>query len=305
MITRTILDEIAEKTRARVEKAKAAMPLERLLSEINSEEHRTEAQGHGRKTGEEHRTEAQRHREHEGNINLKIPCALCPPCPREMQFEKALAAPGLSFICEVKKASPSKGVIAEDFPYLRIAEEYEAAGAAAISVLTEPDYFLGSDNYLREIAARVKIPVLRKDFVIDDYQIYEAKVLGADAVLLICALLNGETLASYIATAGNLGLSALVEIHDEAEAAEALAAGARIIGINNRDLKTFSVDLGLSVRLRKLLPAGIVTVAESGVKSPDDVKALKDTGIDAVLIGESVMRAPDKRKFLSELKNAY
>jgi len=270
MTTRTILDEIAEKTRLRVARAKAAVPLERLLAVINSEEPRTEAQRHGEKT----------------------------------EFEEALAAPGLSFICEVKKASPSKGVIAEDFPYLQIACEYEAAGAAAISVLTEPDYFLGSNQYLREIAARVKIPVLRKDFVVDEYQIYEAKVLGAQAVLLICALLNTAILTQYIATAGELGLSALVEIHNEAEAEAALAAGARIIGINNRDLKTFGVDLGLSARLRKLLPAGIITVAESGVKSPDDVRALRDTGIDAVLIGESLMRAPDKKRFLAELRDA-
>jgi indole-3-glycerol phosphate synthase len=270
MITHTILDEIAEKTRLRVARSKAAVPLERV------------------------REQAKSPRQLVGG-----------PSPQSLLFEKALAAPGLSFICEVKKASPSKGVIAEDFPYLQIAREYEAAGAAAISVLTEPDYFLGSDQYLREIAASAKIPVLRKDFVVDEYQIYEAKVLGAQAVLLICALLNGETLASYIATAGELGLSALVEIHSEAEMEQALAAGARIIGINNRDLKTFSVDLGLSARLRKLIPAGVLTVAESGVKSPDNVIALKDTGIDAVLIGESIMRTPDKKQFLAELKAAY
>jgi indole-3-glycerol phosphate synthase len=271
MTTRTILDEIAEKTRLRVARSKEAVPRERVIEAINA----------------------------------KKPHASAPPRLCEMKFERAIAAPGLSFICEVKKASPSKGVIAEDFPYLRIAEEYEEAGAAAISVLTEPAYFLGSDQYLREIAASVKIPVLRKDFVVDDYQIYEAKVLGAEAVLLICALLHGETLASHIKTAGELGLSALVEIHSEAEAEAALAAGARIIGINNRDLKTFSVDLGLSAHLVKLIPAGVLTVAESGVKSPDDVKALKDTGIDAVLIGESLMRAPDKKQSLAELKAAY
>jgi indole-3-glycerol phosphate synthase len=270
MITRTILDEIAEKTRLRVARTKAAVPLELV------------------------REQAQSPRQHVGGPN-----------PKSLLFEEALTAPGLSFICEVKKASPSKGVIAEDFPYLQIAREYEAAGASAISVLTEPDYFMGSDQYLREIAAEVKIPVLRKDFVVDEYQIYEAKVLGAQAVLLICALLNGETMASYVKIAGELGLQALVEIHNGAEAEQALAAGARIIGINNRDLKTFSVDLGLSARLRKLIPAGIVTVAESGVKSPDDVRALKDSGIDAVLIGESLMRAPDKKQFLAELRNAY
>jgi len=220
-------------------------------------------------------------------------------------FEQALAAPGLSFICEVKKASPSKGVIAENFPYLRIAQEYEAAGAAAISVLTEPEYFLGDPRYLQEIASNVKIPVLRKDFVIDPYQLYEAKIWGAQAVLLICALLDTDTLRSYIAIAGELGLSPLIEVHNEAEAEQALAAGAQIIGINNRDLNTFNVDLGVTTRLRKLIPAGVITVAESGIKSPDDIRVLKDSGIDAALIGESLMCAPDKRQFLAELRNAY
>jgi indole-3-glycerol phosphate synthase len=223
----------------------------------------------------------------------------------EMQFEQALSAPGLSFICEVKKASPSKGVIAENFPYLQIAQEYEAAGAAAISVLTEPEYFLGDPRYLQEIASNVKTPVLRKDFVIDAYQLYEAKIWGAQAVLLICALLDTDTLRSYITIAGELGLSPLIEIHNEAEAEQALAARARIIGINNRDLNTFNVDLGVTVRLRKLIPTGVITVAESGIKSPDDIRVLKDSGIDAALIGESLMRAPDKRQFLAELRNAY
>jgi indole-3-glycerol phosphate synthase len=217
-------------------------------------------------------------------------------------FERALAAPGLSFICEVKKASPSKGIIAEDFPYLQIALEYEGAGAAAISVLTEPDYFLGSDQYLREIAAAVAIPALRKDFIVDPYQIYEAKILGAKAVLLICALLNTETLAEYIKTANELGLSSLVEIHDEAEAEQAVRAGAKIIGINNRDLKTFKVDIAVTARLRSLIPAGILSVAESGVKSAKDVRAISGFGIDAVLVGESLMRAADKKQFLAELK---
>jgi indole-3-glycerol phosphate synthase len=225
-------------------------------------------------------------------------------------FEKALAAPGLSFICEVKKASPSKGLIAKDaagepfFPYLQIAGEYEEAGAQAISVLTEPDYFLGSDAYLKEIAAAVKVPVLRKDFVIDAYQIYEAKILGAQAVLLICALLDTKTLKEYIVIAESLGLSALVEVHNEAEAESALDAGARIIGINNRDLKTFQVDLGVTGRLRKLLPSGIVTVAESGIRGPDDIRALTGYGIDAVLIGETLMRSQDKKAALAELRKA-
>jgi indole-3-glycerol phosphate synthase len=218
-----------------------------------------------------------------------------------LPFEQAIATPGLSFICEVKKASPSKGVIAPDFPWLEIAKDYEAGGAAAISVLTEPEFFLGSDQYLREIAAEVKIPVLRKDFIIDEYQIYEAKLWGAKAVLLICALLEPQILSSFIAIATELALDCLVEIHSEAEAHEAIEAGAHIIGINNRDLTTFNVDTTLASRLRKLIPAGTLTVAESGIKSVDDVRIIKDTGVDAVLIGESLMRSPDKKKFLAEL----
>jgi len=218
-----------------------------------------------------------------------------------LPFERAISAPGLSFICEVKKASPSKGVIAENFPWLEIAKDYEEGGASAISVLTEPDFFLGSDRYLREISAAVKIPTLRKDFIIDPYQIYEAKLLGAKAALLICALLEPETLSSFIKIADELALDCLVEIHSEAEAKEALSAGARIIGINNRDLTTFNVDTGLASRLCKQIPSGILTVAESGIKSVDDVRGLKETGVDAVLIGESLMRADDRKSFLREL----
>jgi len=218
-----------------------------------------------------------------------------------LPFERSLSAPGLSFICEVKKASPSKGIIAEDFPFLEIAKEYEEGEASAISVLTEPEFFLGSGEYLKKIAAAVHIPVLRKDFIIDPYQIYEAKLWGAKAVLLICALLEQETLASFIKTAKELSLDCLVEIHNEAEAEEAIAAGAHIIGINNRDLTTFNVDRGLSTRLRKLIPPKILTVAESGVKSSDDIRMLKETGVNAVLIGESLMRSADRKKFLREM----
>ena len=220
---------------------------------------------------------------------------------KRLPFENALAAPGLSFICEVKKASPSKGVIAENFPWLEIAKDYEEGGASAISVLTEPEFFLGSDNYLREISSAVKIPTLRKDFIIDKYQIYEAKLLGARAILLICALLEQETLADFIAAASALSLDCLVEIHSEEEAQEALAAGVHIIGINNRDLTTFNVDTGLTSRLRNQLPSRILTVAESGIKTADDIRAVKDTGVDAVLIGESLMRAADRKAFLKEL----
>jgi len=217
-------------------------------------------------------------------------------------FEKAVGAPGISFICEVKKASPSKGLIAAEFPYLAIAREYEAAGAAAISCLTEPDFFLGSDEYLREIAAAVKIPVLRKDFTVDPYMIYEAKVLGASAVLLICAILSDSELLEYGKIARSLGLSALVEAHDEREVERALRVEHGIIGVNNRDLKTFTVDCGNSVRLRKLVPKDRLFVSESGIRTASDIAVLRQNGTDAVLIGETLMRNPDKAAALRELR---
>ena len=217
-------------------------------------------------------------------------------------FEQALRAEGIQFICEVKKASPSKGVIAEEFPYLDIAKDYERAGAAAISVLTEPHYFKGSNAYLKEIAETVKIPVLRKDFTVDPYMIYQAKVLGASAVLLICAILSDEELSEYHKIADSLGLSALVEAHDEAEVSRALACGARIIGVNNRDLRDFKVDITNSVRLRKLVPEEIVFVSESGMKTPEDIAVLRGNGTDAVLIGEVLMRSADKKEALEKLR---
>ncbi len=216
-------------------------------------------------------------------------------------FEKALAADGLSCICEVKKASPSKGIITEDFPYVEIAREYEAAGAACISCLTEPKWFMGSDEYLREIASAVSIPVLRKDFTICDYQIYEAKLLCADAVLLICALLDTETIREYIKICDTLGISALVEAHDEREIESALYAGARVIGVNNRNLKDFSVDTGNSEKYRARIPEDKIFVSESGIKSHDDVKRLIENKTDAVLIGEALMKAKNKRTALEEL----
>ena len=216
-------------------------------------------------------------------------------------FEQALRAEGIQFICEVKKASPSKGVIAEEFPYLDIAKDYERAGAAAISVLTEPHYFKGSNAYLKEIAETVKIPILRKDFTVDPYMIYQAKVLGASAVLLICAILSDEELSEYHKIADSLGLSALVEAHDEAEVSRALACGARIIGVNNRDLRDFKVDITNSVRLRKLVPEEIVFVSESGMKTPEDIAVLRGNGTDAVLIGEVLMRSADKKEALEKL----
>ena len=219
-----------------------------------------------------------------------------------LRFEKALAKPGLSFICECKKASPSKGLIAPDFPYLQIAKEYEAAGADAISVLTEPKWFLGSDSYLKEISSAVSTPCLRKDFTVDDYMIYEAKLLGASAVLLICAILDDAQLREYLAICEDLGLSALVEAHDDAEVDRALAAGARILGVNNRNLKTFTVDTENSSRLRARIPQDVLFVSESGVKTAEDVAGLAAIGADAVLIGETLMRAPDKTAKLRELK---
>lgn len=217
-------------------------------------------------------------------------------------FEQALKAPGISFICECKKASPSKGLIAPDFPYLSIAKEYQAAGADAISVLTEPKWFLGRDEYLREIASAVSIPCLRKDFTVDEYMIYEAKVLGASAVLLICSILTPAQLRDYQAVCDGLGLSALVEAHDEGEVEMALAAGARIIGVNNRNLKDFTVDTENSRRLRAMIPPSVLFVSESGVKTPADVENLRQVGADAVLIGETLMRAADKKSKLSELR---
>lgn len=217
-------------------------------------------------------------------------------------FERALQQPGLSFICECKKASPSKGLIAPDFPYLQIAKEYEAAGADCISVLTEPKWFLGNDAYLREIAQEVSIPCLRKDFTVDEYMIYEAKLLGASAVLLICAILSEAQMREYLAVCETLGLSALVEAHDEAEAEKALSAGARMIGVNNRNLKDFTVDTENSRRLRSMIPKGTLFVSESGISGPEDVERLVQIGADAVLVGEALMRAPDKSKMLSELR---
>lgn len=258
----TILDQLADYARVRVAKKKEEKPLEEIREE-----------------------------------------ALALAKAEPFRFERALGAPGdIHFICECKKASPSKGLIAPEFPYLEIAKQYEAAGASAISVLTEPKWFLGSDDYLRAIAAEVQTPCLRKDFTVDPYMIYEAKLLGASAVLLICALLDTKTLASYIEIADSLGLSALVEAHDEAEVASAAAAGARIIGVNNRNLKDFTVDIHNSIRLREHAPAGTIFVAESGIRTPEDVKTLRRNGVNAVLIGEQLMRATSPKAEIDRLR---
>lgn len=220
----------------------------------------------------------------------------------DFAFEKALKKPKMSFICECKKASPSKGIIADNFPYLEIAKEYEAAGADAISVLTEPKWFLGSDEYLRQIASTVSVPCLRKDFTVDEYMIYRAKILGASAVLLICAILDIQQIKEYIGICDEMGICVLVEAHDENETEAALAAGAKIIGVNNRNLKDFTVDTENSRRLRRLIPNGVLYVSESGVTCADDVQKLYKAGADAVLIGEALMRAQDKTAALRRLR---
>ncbi|MDR1913874.1 MAG: indole-3-glycerol phosphate synthase TrpC [Clostridiales bacterium] len=263
-----ILDEIAATARKRVEAARNILPPDELREKINF-------------------------------INLKISDTLF--------FEKALSREGVSLICELKKASPSRGIIIENFDYQAFAKIYEKARVDAISVLTEPYYFMGSNEILTQTAAAVNLPLLRKDFVVDEYQIYEAKLIGASAVLLICALLEGEkpeTLEKYLSIAHEIGLSALVEAHNEGEIKMALSAGAKIIGVNNRNLKDFSVDITNSAKLRELVPPGVLFVSESGIQSPDDVRGLKKNGVDAVLIGEAVMRADNKEKFLSELRQA-
>ena len=220
----------------------------------------------------------------------------------DFPFEKALREGDISFICECKKASPSKGIIAEDFPYLEIAKDYEKAGASAVSVLTEPKWFMGSDEYLRQIAQAVSIPCLRKDFTIDEYMIYEAKLLGASAVLLICAILDENQIREYIKICDTLGLSALVEAHDENEIKSAIRAGARIIGVNNRNLKDFTVDIHNSERLRKLVPKEILFVAESGIKTAEDIDVLRQADVNAVLIGETLMKSKNKKEMLEGLR---
>ena len=223
-------------------------------------------------------------------------------CNADFPFQQALGRKGMSFICEVKRASPSKGVIAEQFPYVEIGKEYERAGADAISVLTEPFYFQGKNEYLSEIRREVQIPLLRKDFTVDVYMIYEAKKIGADAVLLICSILSPMQLAEYIGVAEELGLSALVEAHDETEIEMALKAEAKIIGVNNRNLKDFSVDIANSARLRKMVPEEILFVSESGMKTREHIVRLEENGTDAVLIGETFMRAEDKAEMLMRLR---
>lgn len=228
--------------------------------------------------------------------------ALSAPRANGEAFSGALKRSGLSFICEVKRASPSKGLIAPDFPYVEIAREYEAAGADCVSCLTEPKWFLGSDRIFREIREAVRLPMIRKDFTVSPYQIYQSKLMGADAVLLICAILSAEELTAYLELCEVLGLAALTEAHTEAEIGMAVSAGAKIIGVNNRNLKDFSVDFSNAARLRDLIPSDCVYVAESGVRGPEDIAALRKIGADAALVGETLMRAADKKAALTALR---
>ena len=260
-----ILETIAESTRERVERAKLITP-ENVIRDMAS----TRFCEHGR--------------------NLSV------------AFKDALAAEEMSFICECKQASPSKGLIAEEFPYLEIAKDYEAAGASAISVLTEPKWFKGDLKYLNEISSEVKIPTLRKDFTVSPYMIYEAYLNGASAVLLICSILDRKTLEDYISIASSLGLDALVEAHDSDEVKMAIDAGAQIIGVNNRNLRTFEVNASNCLRLRKDVPENILFVAESGIKTREDIKVLLENNVNAVLIGEALMTSSDKKAYLNKLK---
>ena len=222
----------------------------------------------------------------------------------DFPFKEALKDPEIAIIAEVKKASPSKGLIAEDFDYIKIAKDYEQAGASAISVLTEPYFFKGSNDYLKEIAENVSIPILRKDFTIDEYMIWEAKSLGASAILLIVSILDDVQLKRYLDLAHDLGLSAIVETHDEDEIRTAIGAGAEIIGVNNRNLADFTVDINNSVNLRRLVSDDVLFISESGIKTAEDVRRLKENNVDAVLIGETLMRSDDKKAMIEELKNA-
>lgn len=287
-----ILEEIAERTRVRITEEEAAKHLAQLAQEAEALREKELSQGVNLSLEPLQEDVAKTDAKSSAEVGGR---------PGRYRFYKALQKEGMSYICEVKKASPSKGLIAPDFPYVKIAREYEKAGASAISCLTEPYYFKGSDAYLREIASTVSIPVLRKDFTVNQYMIYQAKVLGASAILLICAILDDEQLTEYLALADSLGLDALVEAHDAEEVARALKAGAQIVGVNNRDLKTFEVDVRNSIRLREQAPRDVLFVSESGIKTSEDIRKLYENEVDAVLIGETLMRSEDKKQALETL----
>ena len=242
------------------------------------------------------------HEKKEKNIKVLKQEVLSLPLSEKFFFEETLKDKDFSFICEIKKASPSKGIIVEDFPYTNIAKEYEQAGATAISVLTEPNFFKGSDKFLKDVADIVNIPILRKDFIVDEYQIYQAKLIGADAILLICAILDEKILNKFLNIANNLKLSCLVETHNEYEIKMALNSEAKIIGINNRDLKTFRVDIKTSLELQKFIPENKILISESGIKTLQDIKILQENGFNGVLIGESIMLSKNKKEFLLKLQ---
>ncbi len=258
----SILDKILDSTKQRVASKKAKLPLNELKNKLDS-----------------------------------MDCARA-----ESSFEKALKTKDFALICEVKKASPSKGIIAHDFNHTQIALDYAQGGANAISCLTEPEFFLGSDEYLSEIRQSVSLPILRKDFIIDEYMIYEAKLIGADAILLITRILSKEQLKDFFTLASELGLDVLVETHTLDDVKKALFCGAKIIGINNRDLQSFEVDLNHSIRLRSELPDDVVCISESGIKSYDDIRLLRENGINGALIGEELMRSQDKQALIRALK---
>lgn len=267
-----ILEEIAAKTKERVAEAKQKVSLEEMKAQAMA------------------------------LVAAEKEAGSFPEQAEDFAFAKAIReGEGISFICEVKKASPSKGLIAPEFPYVEIAKAYEQGGASAISVLTEPYWFQGSNDYLQEIKQEVSIPVLRKDFTVDEYMIYEAKVIGADAVLLICAILDDVQLKAYLETATSLGLTTLVEAHDQEEVDRAIAAGARLIGVNNRDLRTFTVDIHNSIRYRQSVPAEIPFVSESGIRTAEDIAELARNQVNGVLIGETLMRSADPAEALQEL----
>jgi indole-3-glycerol phosphate synthase len=275
-----ILDTLAQATKKRIDGQKQLKSLEALKQELSEKAIRGEL------------VLPDKEKSFEENFNN----------PSLYRFEKNLKGKGIHIIAEVKKASPSKGLIDPNFDYMKVARDYEMAGVDCVSCLTEPDYFKGSDEIFMEIRRALKTPMIRKDFTVDEYMIYQAKLMGADCILLICAILDDEALISYYKLADSLGLSVLVETHDEEEMERALKIGARMIGVNNRNLKDFTVDIGNSIRLRKMVPENVIFVAESGIKTREDIKELEDCGTNGVLIGETFMRAADKAKELKLLK---
>lgn len=219
------------------------------------------------------------------------------PINKDYPFEKALRnKANLAYIMEIKRCVPTKGEITRNFDYKSIAKEYEDIGATAISVMTEPDYFKGDDDFLAEIARIVKIPVLRDDFIVDEYMVYESKLLGADAITLICSVLDEITLMRCLNLAENLGMSAVVEAHSSMQVKKALRVGAKIIAVNNCDLRNFEIDMNNSLELQKMIPEDVIFISRSGVKTYQDICKLEENNVNAVMVGEVLMRSHDKRK---------